>query len=29
MVKGRIVYSASPAAFRVDEEPVRGRYLSI
>jgi len=27
-VKGRIVYSASPAAFRVDEEAVRRRYLS-
>jgi len=28
MVKGRIVYSAGPAAFRVDEESVRRRYLS-
>ena len=28
MVKGRIVYSASPAAFRVGEEAVRRRYLS-
>jgi branched-chain amino acid transport system ATP-binding protein len=28
MIKGRIVYSASPAAFLVDEESVRRRYLS-
>ena len=29
MVKGRIVYSASPAAFRADEESVRSRYLTL
>jgi len=29
MVKGRIVYSASPAAFRADEESVRTRYLTL
>ena len=29
MVKGRIVYSASPAAFRADEESVRRRYLTL
>jgi len=29
MVKGRIVYSASPAAFRANEESVRSRYLTI
>jgi branched-chain amino acid transport system ATP-binding protein len=28
MVKGKIVYSASPAAFRADEESVRSRYLT-
>jgi branched-chain amino acid transport system ATP-binding protein len=28
MVKGRIVYSASPAAFRAHEESVRSRYLT-
>jgi len=28
MVKGRIVYSASPAAFRANEESVRSRYLT-
>jgi branched-chain amino acid transport system ATP-binding protein len=28
MVKGKIVYSASPAAFRADEESVRSRYLA-
>src|SRR6516165_4241530 len=29
MVKGRIVYNASPAAFRADEEAVRRRYLTL
>jgi branched-chain amino acid transport system ATP-binding protein len=29
MVKGRIVYSASPVAFRADEESVRRRYLTL
>jgi branched-chain amino acid transport system ATP-binding protein len=29
MVKGRIVYGASPAAFRANEESVRGRYLTL
>src|SRR6516165_483670 len=29
MVKGKIVYSASPAAFRADEESVRRRYLTL
>jgi len=29
MVKGRIVYSASPAVFRADEETVRSRYLTL
>jgi branched-chain amino acid transport system ATP-binding protein len=29
MVKGRIVYSASPAAFRAEEGPVRSRYLTV
>jgi branched-chain amino acid transport system ATP-binding protein len=29
MVKGRIVYSASPAAFRAEEESVRSRYLTL
>jgi ABC-type branched-subunit amino acid transport system ATPase component len=29
MVKGRIVHSASPAAFRADEESVRRRYLTL
>ena len=28
MVKGKIVYSASPAAFRADEASVRSRYLA-
>ena len=28
MVKGRIVYSAGPAAFRANEGSVRRRYLS-
>ena len=28
MVKGRIVYTASPAAFRAHEESVRSRYLT-
>ena len=27
MVKGRIVYSATPATFRAEEESVRSRYL--
>src|SRR5581483_2706232 len=29
MVKGRIVYSAAPAAFRADEEAIRSRYLTV
>jgi len=29
MVKGRIVHSPSPAAFRADEESVRRRYLTL
>jgi branched-chain amino acid transport system ATP-binding protein len=29
MVKGRIVYSANPAAFRADEESIRRRYLTL
>ncbi len=29
MVKGRIVYSATPAAFRADEEQIRRRYLTV
>jgi len=29
MVKGRIVYSASPAVFRTEEESVRTRYLTV
>jgi branched-chain amino acid transport system ATP-binding protein len=29
MVKGRIVYSATPAAFRVEEESIRTRYLTV
>jgi branched-chain amino acid transport system ATP-binding protein len=29
MVKGRIVYSAAPAAFREDEHSIRSRYLTV
>ena len=29
MVKGRIVYSATPADFRADEEKIRRRYLTV
>jgi branched-chain amino acid transport system ATP-binding protein len=29
MVKGRIVYTASPAVFRAEEESVRSRYLTV
>ena len=29
MVKGRIVYGASPAVFRAEEEAIRGRYLTV
>jgi branched-chain amino acid transport system ATP-binding protein len=29
MVKGRIVYSAAPAAFREDEQSIRSRYLTV
>jgi branched-chain amino acid transport system ATP-binding protein len=29
MVKGRIVYSASPAIFRAEEEAIRSRYLTV
>jgi branched-chain amino acid transport system ATP-binding protein len=29
MVKGRIVYGASPEVFRAEEEVIRGRYLTV
>ena len=29
MVKGRIVYSAAPAAFRAEAETIRSRYLTV
>ena len=29
MVKGRIVYSAAPVAFRADEQSIRSRYLTV
>jgi branched-chain amino acid transport system ATP-binding protein len=29
MVKGRIVYAASPAQFRVEEDTIRSRYLTV
>lgn len=29
MVKGRIVYGASPDVFRAEEETIRGRYLTV
>jgi branched-chain amino acid transport system ATP-binding protein len=29
MVKGRIVYGASPEVFRAEEAAVRGRYLTV
>ena len=29
MVKGRIVYSATPADFRAEEEAIRRRYLTV
>src|SRR4051812_24645053 len=29
MVKGRIVYSASPAIFRAEEEAIRSKYLTV
>jgi branched-chain amino acid transport system ATP-binding protein len=29
MVKGRIVYAASPAQFRAEEEQIRTRYLTV
>jgi branched-chain amino acid transport system ATP-binding protein len=29
MVKGRIVYGASPEVFRAEEEAIRGRYLTV
>jgi len=29
MVKGRLVYAASPSQFRAEEESIRGRYLTV
>ena len=29
MVKGRIVYSATPATFRAEEDSIRSRYLTV
>jgi len=29
MVKGRIVYGATPDVFRKEEEAIRGRYLTL
>jgi branched-chain amino acid transport system ATP-binding protein len=29
MVKGRIVYGATPEVFRAEEETIRGRYLTL
>ena len=29
MVKGRMVYSASPAVFRAEEESIRARFLTV
>jgi ABC-type branched-subunit amino acid transport system ATPase component len=29
MVKGRIVYAASPAQFRAEEDQIRTRYLTV
>jgi branched-chain amino acid transport system ATP-binding protein len=29
MVKGRIVYGASPEVFRAEEAAIRGRYLTV
>ena len=29
MVKGRIVYGASPERFRAEEEEIRSRYLTV
>ena len=29
MVKGRMVYSATPAVFRAEEETIRARFLTV
>jgi len=29
MVKGRVVYGASPERFRAEEEAIRTRYLTV